>query len=104
MQLVISQIILTLDAALDLLVCENSDKNFFVSMTLWIVHQANVSPCLHELSWGTDLQCGIVNPTGIFHFACRFEDLEKITNIGNKLSLLLALKLATLILAFQSLL
>ena len=69
--------ILTLDATLDLLVCENSDKNFFVSMTLWIVHQANVSPCLHELSWGTDLQCGIVNPTGIFHFTCRFQDLRK---------------------------
>ena len=68
---------LTLYTALDLLVGENSDKDLFVSMTLWIVHQANISARVHELGGGTDVQCSVVNPTGIFHFACRLEDLEK---------------------------
>ena len=68
---------LTLNASLHLLVGENSDKDLFMGMTLWIVHQANVSAGVHELCRGSDVQCSVVNPTGILHFACRLQDLKK---------------------------
>ena len=57
----------TWHAVLYLAVRENSDKDLFVGVALGVVHEADVTTCVHELGGRAEPQRCVVDPIGIFH-------------------------------------
>lgn len=59
-----------------LTISQYPDKYFFMRMAFGVVHKANISSCMHKLSWWPNFQSCIVNSSRIFHFRRRIQNLQ----------------------------